>query len=85
MLEQLEAGWELMKNSDIPENETDEQKDERRNFWRVFTKLGNTANSAAHARKRVVSDQQVANYEALKEKINKEMMEIMQKKAQERK
>lgn len=81
MLEQLEAGWEIMKNMDSnSKDKTEEEADARREFAHVYMRLGATARSAAHATKRVVSDAQVERYEALVERINEEMREMSLKK-----
>lgn len=85
MLDLLEAGWELCKQQDEDgnlENETEEEADKRREFVRTFFALEGSLKSVAHARKRVVSDDQVKKYETLIEKIKNETIEISRKNAE---
>lgn len=86
MVDLMDAGWELCKQQDgNRENETEEEADSRREFARTYLALGGSVESAAYATKRVVSDDQVKKYEALKEKVKNETIEISRKNAEKHK
>lgn len=72
MLGLIDAGWEKIKANN---DKSSEITDEDREFTALYFKLGGRAESMAYATKRVVSDEQVKEYEALKERLNRELKE----------
>lgn len=81
MLTLIKAGWDITKQENT-DNETEEEKDKRREFARLYLRLGAQARSVAHAHNRVISDSQVEKYETLVEDINNEMREITRRNAE---
>lgn len=79
MLGLIDAGWEKVKANNDKSSET---TDEDREFIALYFRLGGRAESMAYATKRVVSDSQVKEYEALKERLDKELKERTAKKNQ---